>query len=285
MACWVPVPGKRLAGLAATVASLALAFWALEPGRRLTGPAVPARMLLGAGAGDLGEAAANATAANGTAVMPPATAANLSTSPRPTKAPENTTHAVVQGCLCIFDVDRTLTGRQEDTSTCPGNAVIGGIWDPAYSGGQLTLSDLGQGIQRTFCGGCYLGIVSAGNAGGWDMRNLLHARLQGRGSLPDAWSGPNPVTSPLVVGCHDGYKPTCVQGVINWYRSHGIEVPRQEVYFFDDKRGNIDGVGHAGYNAHQVSCTNRRRRRKYAQGLCGGKVSEAKHQQGMSYCD
>jgi len=71
-------------------------------------------------------------------------------------------HAAHRGqpCLCIFDIDRTLTGKQGDTGRCPGNRVTDG-WDGAYGGGELTLSKLGQQIGSTFCGQCRLAAITA----------------------------------------------------------------------------------------------------------------------------
>mmetsp|Transcript_26921 Transcript_26921/g.47909 ORF Transcript_26921/g.47909 Transcript_26921/m.47909 type:complete len:254 (+) Transcript_26921:100-861(+) len=71
-------------------------------------------------------------------------------------------HAAHRGqpCLCIFDIDRTLTGKQGDTGRCPGNRVTDG-WDGAYGGGKLTLSKLGQQIGSTFCGQCRLAAITA----------------------------------------------------------------------------------------------------------------------------
>ena len=49
-------------------------------------------------------------------------------------------------CICIFDVDRTLTGKQglAEGSQCPGNKIVDGVWDTAYGGGILTLSAAAQ---------------------------------------------------------------------------------------------------------------------------------------------
>merc|ERR1712048_828715 len=75
--------------------------------------------------------------------------------------------ATAQACLCVFDIDRTLTGKQGDTTTCPNNTELSGVHDNGYGSGNLTLSALAAiGINTTFCGGCYLGICSAGDADG-----------------------------------------------------------------------------------------------------------------------
>ena len=43
-------------------------------------------------------------------------------------------------CLCVFDIDRTLTGQQGAGSRCPLNKEIPDVWDSAYGGGRLSLS-------------------------------------------------------------------------------------------------------------------------------------------------
>ena len=93
--------------------------------------------------------------------------------PTTTPAPPTTTAAPPppppqEDCVCIFDVDRTLTGRQGDVTNCPNNRLESTIWDTAYGGGWLTLSEAAQKLPETFCNSCYLGIVSAGDAGGHD---------------------------------------------------------------------------------------------------------------------
>jgi len=57
-------------------------------------------------------------------------------------------------CLCVFDVDRTLTGKQGRIAQCPADHVHPAIWDTAYGGGQLMLSDLGTHLHQTFCNEC-----------------------------------------------------------------------------------------------------------------------------------
>ena len=87
----------------------------------------------------------------------------------PADAPEPPTLPPGSGppCLCVFDVDRTLTGKQGTAgNACPADKEIQGIWDTAYSGGWLTISEAGQNLQNTFCAKCYMGIVSHGIASG-----------------------------------------------------------------------------------------------------------------------
>merc|ERR1719408_480155 len=72
-----------------------------------------------------------------------------------------------------------------------------GITDTAYGGGTLSLSEVGQSLEGTFCSKCYVGIVSAGDAGaeGSKERAELVKRLgSSGGSLPSTeWSGPSKV--------------------------------------------------------------------------------------------
>ena len=57
-------------------------------------------------------------------------------------------------CICIFDVDRTLTGKQglAEGSQCPANKIVDGVWDTAYGGGILTLSAAAQNLKRRLRG-------------------------------------------------------------------------------------------------------------------------------------
>ena len=54
-------------------------------------------------------------------------------------------------CICVFDVDRTLTGKQglAEGSKCPDNKMVDGVWDSAYGGGTLTLSPAAQNLNRS----------------------------------------------------------------------------------------------------------------------------------------
>jgi len=117
--------------------------------------------------------------------------------------------ATAQPCLCVFDIDRTLTGKQGDTTTCPNNTELSGVHDNGYGSGNLTLSALAAiGINTTFCGGCYLGICSAGDADGEGSEErdvLVNEVLRStpfdelRKTVPSAsaWSHYQNVTSPL----------------------------------------------------------------------------------------
>mmetsp|Transcript_80183 Transcript_80183/g.227012 ORF Transcript_80183/g.227012 Transcript_80183/m.227012 type:complete len:392 (-) Transcript_80183:167-1342(-) len=186
----------------------------------------------------------------------------------------------LHSCLCLFDVDRTLTGKQGFAAGCPGNKVYAGIHDEAYGGGDLTLSALGQGIHTTFCGQCHVGIVSAGGASGFPMRDALMTSL----NVDHLWSSPTSVMSPLVIGCRNSLKATCASNIVSWYGTEkGIVIPPHEVYFFDDTTGNTAGFAAYGFNARQVSCASRDAATPNV-GLCGATPQEVVRVKGVFNC-
>lgn len=191
---------------------------------------------------------------------------------------------VSQACLCVFDVDRTLTGKQgAGPDQCPGNREVAGVFDPAYGGGTLHLSPLGQSVGSTFCSKCKLGIVSAGSAGEEDERSELLKQIGGsaRTAGERAWSGPHPVTSPLVFGCPDPEKADAVQGIVDWYyQNAGVTILQNEVFFFDDHTGNTQGFAEKGFNARQVSCQSR----EGIIGHCGATPEEIVRELGVFDC-
>ncbi|CAE8588774.1 unnamed protein product, partial [Polarella glacialis] len=158
-------------------------------------------------------------------------------------------------CLCIFDVDRTLTGKQEDTTRCPQNKVTHSI-DPAYHGGHrhLTLSQLGQNLESTFCKACILAIISAESTHRLVVEALLHG-------------------GPTVHGC-DGL---CKVKKATKLASE-LGVAHRRVFFFDDKASNVMHFKGSGMNAHQVSCGSRG---DGGHGHCGGKTSEVTQASGL----
>jgi len=189
-------------------------------------------------------------------------------------------------CLCLFDVDRTLTAKQGSQAQCAARGLsvttVYGVKDPAFGGGILTLSSLGKNIESTFCRACYTGIISAGAVGGPAERNVVQHQLRGLGSGPGFWSTPHlGLRSPLVFGCGDAVKPRCAHAIVQYYYfRQGIAIPPGEVYFFDDHTGNIWGFESYGYNAHQVSCATR----EGDVGLCGAQPYEVQRRKGISTC-
>merc|ERR1712205_185623 len=71
----------------------------------------------------------------------------------------NTFSSSSRPCLCIFDVDRTLTGKQGTAADCPSDLEVPGVPDDAYSRGTLRLSVAAEQLNQTFCAQCYLGVV------------------------------------------------------------------------------------------------------------------------------
>lgn len=207
--------------------------------------------------------------------------------------------ALPKECLCVFDVDRTLTGKQNQVEICRNNTVTN-CEDNAYGSGDLTLSQLGDHLDDTFCEHCYVGIVTAGNAGGVGSceRERLEEQLNISGKLLSAeWSGPSrdkddrksckdwPVDSPLVAGCADGTKQFAVQGIVNWLNdSFDIDIAKADVWFFDDRQDNVEAFNGTGINARQISCTSRNP--GYTKiGFCGAKTSEIVRELGVHVCD
>lgn len=195
-------------------------------------------------------------------------------------------------CLCVFDVDRTLTGQQDDTSDCPDNKVVPGVVDTAYlwhQKGNLTLSTLVQGIGQSFCKDCYSGIVSAGTcsgSGSGERKELLKQLQQQTKLTADTWTDdcPSPVTSPLVLGCRDGKKQNTVRDVVDWYKSQNIVIADKDVHFFDDRDLNIQPFADTGFNARQISCKSRITVWGKKIGLCGGAAEELVPDTGVVLC-
>lgn len=188
-------------------------------------------------------------------------------------------------CLCLFDVDRTLTAKQGFTNRCPGSFETA-VQDEAYDGGNLTLSVLIQHLDATFCRSCYLGIISAGKATDQSERSVLWHWLSklepgvGTASRTE-WTLHQSVDSPFVMFSPRGHKQDAVPGIIEWYRKQmGLTIPDNEVFFFDDRRDNVNGFLDSTYNARQISCLNRDREL----GLCGAALDEVTRLYGVITC-
>jgi len=208
--------------------------------------------------------------------------------PTDTTTGSSSTTTTTTSCLCIFDVDRTLTGKQGDVGAkCPHNVVQNGVTDSAYGGGTLTLSHFALNVNKSECAACYLGTISAGDASGPNSpeRKVLHGHLAVKpGKLPsDQWSGPHPVTSPLVFSCPDRTKQTAVPGVLAWYKKQGIVVNDENVHFFDDRGDNVEAFQGTKYNAKQISCGSRDL--GGVVGYCGAALGEVVLTKGVTKCD
>jgi len=193
-------------------------------------------------------------------------------------------HAGTYDCLCVFDIDRTLTGKQGTATSCFGNQEEIGTQDTAYSGGTMVLSRLSQTLQSTFCGSCYRAIVTAGVASGEGSpeRSAILNVLGGYpATLSHTWSAALPVTASLVFGAMDGRKQETVRGVVNWFRTQrSVILLDNKVHFFDDKDDNISPFAGTGFNAKQVSCASR----DNIIGLCGATPDEVVAVTGVHPC-
>lgn len=187
-------------------------------------------------------------------------------------------------CLCVFDIDRTLTGLQNDTKDCPNNLFEPNIQDCAYDGGSLSLSALAQNIDKTFCSKCLIGVVSAGVACGDNSPErhelVKHLNVSG-GLLTDNWSPPGEILSPLVTSYQDGKKQVAVKQIVDWYDSRGHSI--SDVHMFDDRESNIKPFNGTGISAHQISCKTRDPHNNEI-GLCGATLDEIKDINGIHLC-
>lgn len=215
--------------------------------------------------------------------------------PVPTLAPPEEHKG--QACLCIFDIDRTLTGKQGSAGpSCPRNRAVPGVWDSAYGGGTLTLSALAsEGISSTFCRSCYLGVISAGFASGHNsaqrrhfeqhiLRTVPHDRLVQRNRNIMTWSTAPWINSPFVLGQHDFTKQNAVTRILEIYKNNNIQINRNRVHFFGDRGGNIGFFRSANVNAREVSCKSRDFRINNAVGYCGALPEEIVRTPGVAVC-
>ncbi|CAE8682945.1 unnamed protein product [Polarella glacialis] len=203
-------------------------------------------------------------------------------------------------CLCVFDIDRTLTGRQGSAGRsgyCPGNVEVPGVADEAYSGGVLTLSTMGipGALAQTFCDACFLGVVSAGFASGENsaeraflaskvLVSKAHDALVRQTSQASAWSYYKNVVSPFVLGQPDRTKHYAVERILGWYSNQGITIPPAKVHFFGDRTENIVAFQSRGFNAREISCGSRDTSMNGMVGLCGGRVEEIVDTPGVATC-
>eukprot|EP00401_Gymnodinium_catenatum_P056934 CAMPEP_0117475106 /NCGR_PEP_ID=MMETSP0784-20121206/9624_1 /TAXON_ID=39447 /ORGANISM="" /LENGTH=193 /DNA_ID=CAMNT_0005269343 /DNA_START=494 /DNA_END=1075 /DNA_ORIENTATION=+ len=193
-----------------------------------------------------------------------------------------------------------MTGKQGVLGpTCSDNLETN-IRDTAYGGGQLTLSQVGRRLEDTFCaaGQCFVGLVSAGDASGFDSqeRRYFESLLGSSGAVlaSTEWSGPSvyqhspancenmAVSSPLVVGCLDGTKQHAVESIARWLEvTQNVEIPLNRVWMFDDRSSNIDAFRGSGMNAHQISCGTR----DSSIGFCGARTAEISDMIGVTTCN
>lgn len=189
-------------------------------------------------------------------------------------------------CLCLFDVDRTLTAGQNYTAVCPGTAAVPGVADSAFGGGTLVLSELAQHIPQSFCGRCYRGIVTAGDAGGTtsDERGILMQMLGGNdATLGGTWTSTDAVGSLLVFGAEEGHKQESVRSMLDWVKTtFALAIQNSHVYFFDDSKLSVSAFLATEFNAQQVSCDSRSDPGEVGQ--CGATSEEVVQRSGVKVC-
>lgn len=213
---------------------------------------------------------------------------------------DNNTEVKPPNCLCVFDIDRTLTGKQSDTSLCPRNQVLG-MFDAGYGGGNATLSALSAaGISTTFCNECYLGITSAGDGSGeasrWNryiMDHIMRGEQQDTftSEYPDCkkWSHGTSVVSPYVLGQGNKLKQNAVELIRRWYSEppRGISIEPSSVYFFGDRTENILPFKQKDLNSREISCASRDPVLYNGSGMvgyCGATPEEIQRQTGNILC-
>lgn len=192
-------------------------------------------------------------------------------------------------CLCLFDVDRTLTAKQ-NSEHCHRNGtyLVPGVADTAYHGGGLVLSELAQNVRRSFCGSCLRGVLSNGDVGGPHsaMRHVVSAVLGGpEWTLTNKWEHyVDGRRSTLMVGIPNAEKARVAADVVSWlYQQRGVEIEKTRVYFFDDSAENVRQFKGTGMNAQQISCTSRDKGAHL--GVCGGRTDELSEDGGVLTCE
>ena len=207
-------------------------------------------------------------------------------------------------CLCVFDLDRTLTAKQGSAKACPRTKDTD-LFDKAYGTGNATLSALAAaGIDTTFCRDCYLGICSSGVGGGKDsewnqfiLNNIMRTRPQDHLTerfpfVKDwSWGGSERLrlSSPFVLHQPAERKPMAIEAIRKWYEStFNFVINKDHVHFFDDSVENIQQFKQEGIQAKEVSCASRFNYNSGDSiGVCGALPEEivASGTSGPSLCD
>merc|ERR1712232_600535 len=140
--------------------------------------------------------------------------------------------------------------------------------------------------------GCYLGIVSYGTAGNDKEKqalanDVLNSKVYQElaAQHPDAKQFTRgihvPAKSPLVIKAPDRRKQWAVEGILAWYWSKGVQIPRERVWHFDDRADNALYFEGTNFNAHQISCKSRDRGMV---GFCGATGEEFNLTPGVFHC-
>lgn len=210
-------------------------------------------------------------------------------------------------CLCIFDVDRTLSAKPTTAggkTFCPGSQPVRGVNAKEYERGDFTLSDLGINLESTKCGmHCYLGVISASGYEAGKMSTVAdiftRAGLKHPIRRKDAcWRrghgriygyvlgrGASHRKCPYIMRTPEGRKQEFVKDIISFHMkmNPGVKFGNSKVHFYDDVKHNVEGFisSKSPFRAHQISCEMRAGRK----GECGATVAEADrgYHSGRSY--
>mmetsp|Transcript_129011 Transcript_129011/g.248598 ORF Transcript_129011/g.248598 Transcript_129011/m.248598 type:complete len:308 (-) Transcript_129011:31-954(-) len=169
------------------------------------------------------------------------------------------------GCLCAFDIHRTLSTKQGAVAHCPGSRQFDGAEDYSWRASAkdpaaLILSDAGQHLNQTFCRDCYLAIITCGdyseqNDAGW---HAMDVAMKSGSKIAAKWKLSQrgfKIQSPYVMEYCD--KPEGVRAIKDWYASQSVTILDADVYYFDDEPRYIKDFVASPYNARQVSCGSR----------------------------
>lgn len=204
-------------------------------------------------------------------------------------------------CLCVFDIDRTLTAKQGWAEKCKDHHVteLQGIQDEAYAKGTMIASELAMSMSKSFCGTCFHGIVTAGVASGPNSAEREHILefIGGTGrTYTKFWQDikfqpQTEIQSSLVIQAKDGNKQDTVKKMVQWWRNvRKIDIDDGDVYFFDDMAENVKPFEGTGFNAFQVSCAVRGPAEALPGaydgkiGGCGGTFTEVQEKKGVHLC-
>jgi len=177
-------------------------------------------------------------------------------------------------CLCVFDNDRTLTAKQVVApGECPGAEIYApAVHDPAYGGGPYRPAAALSLLRQGPCGQCLGAVISAGNPSSPEEKKHVLANLPA-GSLEGA----------LRWGAVDGRKETLVPEIQKIYETtYAVHIPDEKVFFFDDRRENVQPFAATSFNARQVSCE--ARDLEGAIGYCGASLGEITLDTGVRLC-
>jgi hypothetical protein len=204
-------------------------------------------------------------------------------------------------CLCVFDIDRTLTAKQGWAEKCKDHHVteLLGINDEAYARGTMIASELAHSLGASFCGKCYHGVVTAGTASGPGSPEREHILeyIGGTGRTRSqiwqdiAFQPQTDIHSSLVTRAKDGNKQDSVRKMVQWWKNvQKIDIDDSDVYFFDDMAENVKPFKGTGFNAFQVSCAVRGPAEAIPGsydgkiGGCGGAFTELTEKKGVHLC-